>query len=204
MNSYIRKKSSLEELISNIELEDDKITTVLNVSFHRNGKEYNKKIYVLMTNKMKEIISDNENDIQVFCDTTYHALPNKSTHFKLWILIAFNKKIFKTVLLSICLIKNENEETFTKIFMYLKERFKFNPSFIAMDFCKTEIKAAKKIFDKSNIILCFFHYIQRLIKHLKEIKSKTNSIKEEAKNLLANLKLIIFLPEKEIKGFLIK
>ena len=73
-----------------------------------------------------------------------------------------------------------------------------------MDFCKTEIKAAKKIFDKSNIILCFFHYIQRLIKHLKEIKSKTNSIKEEAKNLLANLKLIIFLPEKEIKGFLIK
>ena len=53
--------------------------------------------------------------------------------------------------------------------MYLKERFKFNPSFITMDFCKAEIKAAKKIFDKANIILCFFHDIQRLIKHLKEI-----------------------------------
>ena len=85
--------------------------------------------------------------------------------------------------------------------MYLKERFKFNPSFITMDFCKAEIKAAKKIFDKANIILCFFHYIQRLIKHLKEINSKKNSIKEEAKNLLANLKLIVFLPEKEINGF---
>ena len=100
------------------------------------------------------------------------------------------------VLLSICLIKNEKEETFTKIFMYLKERFKFNPSFITMDFCKAEIKAAKKIFDKANIILCFFHAIQRLIKHLKEIKSKINSIKEEGNNLLANLKLIAFLPEK--------
>ena len=197
MNSYIRKKSFIHELISNIELEDDKLTTVLNVSFHRNGKEYNKKIYVLMTNKMKDIITNNENNIQVFCDTTYHALPNKSTHFKLWILVAFNKRLFKTVLLSICLIKNENEETFTKIFMYLKERFKFNPSFITMDLCKAEIKAAKKIFDNTNIILCFFHYIQRLIKHLKEIRSKTNSIKEEANNLLANLKLIVFYRKKK-------
>ena len=47
----------------------------------------------------------------------------------------------------------------------------------------------------------FFHDIQRLIKHLKEIKSKTNSIKEEAKNFLANLKLIVFLPEKRNKRF---
>jgi hypothetical protein len=55
------------------------------------------------------------------------------------------------VLLSICLIKNEKEETFTKIFMYLKERFKFNLLFITMDFCKAEIKAAIKIYDKANI-----------------------------------------------------
>ena len=59
-----------------------------------------------MTSKMKNTITDNENNIQVFCDTTYHALPSKNTHFKLWISVAFNKQLFKTVLLSICLIKN--------------------------------------------------------------------------------------------------
>ena len=48
-----------------------------------------------MTNKMKELISDNENNIQVFCDTTYHALSNKSTHFKLQILVAFKKNYLK-------------------------------------------------------------------------------------------------------------
>ena len=63
---------------------------------------------------MKEIISDNENNIQVFCDTTYHALPNKSTNFKLWILVAFNKKVFKTVLLSICLIKSKTKKLLQK------------------------------------------------------------------------------------------
>ena len=157
-----------------------------------------------MTSKMKNTITDKENNIQVFYDTTYHSLPSKNTHFKLWILVAFNKKLFKTVLLSICLIKNENEETFTKIFMYLKERYNFNPSFITMDLCKAEIKASRKIFPHTNIILCFFHYIQRIIKHLKEIKSKTNNIKTESKNLLANLKIIVFYLKKISKIFLIK
>lgn len=67
-----------------------------------------------MTNNMKELIKKHNNNIRVFCDTTYHALPYKSTHFKLWIMVGFNKRLFKTVLLYICLIKNENEETFTK------------------------------------------------------------------------------------------
>ena len=41
-------------------------------------------------------------------------------------MIGFNKNLFKTILLCICLMKNENEETFTKIFQYLKDRFKLN------------------------------------------------------------------------------
>ena len=52
-----------------------------------------------------------------------------------------------------------------KIFQYLKDRFDFNPPNITMDMCKAQILAARQIFSNSNIILCFFHYIQRIIKH---------------------------------------
>ena len=201
LNSYIRKKTSLENLINEMEIDNEKITNVLNVSFYRNSKEYNKKIYILMTSKMKHDIKDNENNIQVFCDTTYHALPSKNTHFKLWLLVGFNKIIFKTIILCIALIKNENEETFKKIFKYLKDRFDFNPPNITMDMCKAQILAAREIFPTSNIILCFFHYIQRIIKHLPQIKSTNLIKKQKAKDLLSNLKLIIFLEEADINTF---
>ena len=184
-----------------MEIEGEKVTTVLNVIFKRLNKEYNKKIYMIMNKKMIEYISDTTNILQVFCDTTYHALPCKSTHFKLWILVGFHKGIYKTVLLCISLIKNENEETFLKIFDYLKQRFKFEPKNITMDLCKAEINAARKIFPKTNIILCFFHYMQRIVKHLKELKSANKKLKEKAKDLLSNLKLKVFLEYEDIKHF---
>jgi hypothetical protein len=148
-----------------------------------------------MNQKMIEYISDNTNILQVFCDTTYHALPCKSTHFKLWILVGFHKGIYKTVLLCISLIKNENEETFFKIFDYLKQRFKFYPNNIRMDLCKAEINAASKI------ILYFFYYMRRIVKHLKELKSVNKKVKEKARDPLYNLKLIVFLQNEEIKPF---
>ena len=154
-----------------MELDNERVTTVLNVNFKRFNKEYNKKIFIIMNKKMIEYISDTTNILQVFCDTTYHALPCKSTHFKLQILVGFHKVIYKTVILCISLIKNENEETFLKIFDYLKQRFKFDPKNITMDLCKAEINAARKTFPNANIILCFFHYMQRIVKHLKELKT---------------------------------
>ena len=63
MKSYLRKKHTSHDLISSIELEDDKITTILNVAFYWKEKEYKIKIYVLMTTKMKNTITDNENNI---------------------------------------------------------------------------------------------------------------------------------------------
>lgn len=97
-----------------------------------------------MIKTMKASVQDRDNIVQVFCDTTYHSLKSKSTHFKLWILVGFNKNTYKTVLLCLCLIKNKDEETFTKILEYLKERFNFSPSILTMDFSKSEINAAKK------------------------------------------------------------
>ena len=162
-------------------MDGERVTIIIDVNFKRLNKEYNKKIYVIMNKKLKEYIMDNKNILQVFCDTTYHALPCKSTYFKLWILVGFHKGLYKTVLLCISLIKNENEETFVKIFDYLKQRFKFYPNNITMDLCKAEINGARKIFPNTNIILCFFHYMQRIVKHLKELKSVNKKVKEKQK-----------------------
>ena len=60
-----------------MEIEGERVTTVLNVNFKRLIKEYNKKIYIIMNKKMIEYISDTTNILQVFCDTTYHALQNQ-------------------------------------------------------------------------------------------------------------------------------
>lgn len=79
-----------------------------------------------------------------------------------------------------------------KIFQYLKDRFKFNSLIITMDLCKAQINAVIKMFQNANIILCFFHYMQRLIKHLKKLKSNNSIIKKDAKDLLSDLKIIVF------------
>lgn len=54
----------------------------------------------------------------------------------MWILLAFNKKVNKTLICNICLIKNENYETYKTILLYLKLNYKFNPKVMTVDFSK--------------------------------------------------------------------
>ena len=53
LKSNIRKILSTEELLSMMEINDERVTTL--IDFKRLNKEYNKKIYIIMNKKNKNI-----------------------------------------------------------------------------------------------------------------------------------------------------
>ena len=153
-----------------------------------------------MTEEMeKNIIS--ENNIQYFTDITYYALTPKPCKYKILILLAFNSKEFKSILCNITLIANENKETLITVYEYLKIKYQWNPSIISRDFSKSELKSLKYVCKNITIVPCFFHFISNITKHLKQLKSKNSKEKNIAKDLLANIKLLVFLPIENIKDF---
>ena len=58
-----------------------------------------------------------------------------------------------------------------------------------------------KIYPNCYIIICYFHIIRRLVIHLPQIRSKNKESKELAKNLLADMKILLFLPQRDIYQF---
>ena len=171
------------------------------VTFIRKNKTYEKKIYYFMTDIMKVNLSDKINIKQWFVDYTHYAIPRKNNSFKLFLIIGFNIKENKSVLGSIILIKNENEETFSSIFKYLNSQYSFYPEIINCDCYIAEIKAIKKTFNDSHIIICYYHVIKRIIQHLPEIRNKNKIKKEHAKNLLNNIKILIFIKKSNIMEY---
>ena len=114
--------------------------------------------------------------------------------YKILIILAFNSKEFKSILCNITLIANENKETLITVYEYLKNKYQWNPQHISIDFSKAELKSIKLIFKNITIVPCFFHFISNIIKHLKQLKSKNIKERNIAKDLLANIKLLVFLP----------
>ena len=100
--------------------------------------------------------------------------------------------------MSICLLKNEN---ILKILDYLQQKYNFNPKYISLDFDRGPYTAFRYKYPNSKIVPCFFHFIQRLIIHLPELKSKENPFYMEAKDLLANIKLLCFINTDQIEEF---
>lgn len=56
----------------------------------------------------------------------------------------------------------ENIGTFTSIYNYLYDKFKFNPRKMTVDCQKTNLISLYKFFPNS-IIICYFHIIRRIL-----------------------------------------
>ena len=166
----------------------------------RKNKKFSKNIFIIMNNEMENNIQKKDNS-QYFSDCTYYALPPYNRGSKIWILIAFNKSLFKTLLCCISIIKNENKETILTILDYLSLKYNFNPNIITLDFGRGPYVAFKTKFPNCRIFPCFFHFIQRILLHLKEINSTNKTLKKKAKDLLANIKLLCFINNNEIDSF---
>ena len=168
------------------------LTTKLSVQFKRKN--------ILMNEKMKKNIMLNDN-IQYFGDTTYDCVPPQNRGIKLFVLLSYNKKFNKILLCTLALIYNEIIETLEEIFKYLKKNFNFNPDLITVDFGKAGYIAIKNIFPNIRIFPCYFHLIRRMVIHLKNLKSKNKVLKRNSKNLLFNMKILLFIDNDKIEYF---
>lgn len=178
----------------------DRLTTKLKVTFGRSHKIYIKNIYFILTNTMKENLKDS-NNLQFFMDCTYYAIPVNNNNFKLLIILVFNIIQHKSKLCLIVLNKNENIETFSIILDYLNKNFNFYPKIFTTDCSIAEIKAIKKVFPLCKNLLCYYHIIQRCVKHLPQIRSKNTNIKQKAKDLLNNIKILLFIDTNNIEKY---
>ena len=152
-----------------------------------------------MTKEMEDNLT-NENNKQYFADVTYYYTPPNSQGNKLFIIMSFNKEKFKSILCSITLLCND-VETFSVILEHLKLKYKFNPNKVTIDYSKSEYLAFKNIFNNIIIIPCFYNFCKNIIRHLPEIKSKTNTIENFALDLFDNIKLLCFVEYNNIINF---
>ena len=125
-----------------------------------------------MTKQMEENIQMNSN-IQFFSDVTYYCIPPNQYKYKLFVLLAFNKELYRSILCNISLICNENTETFSTLLEYLKNKYDFKPNRITIDFSKSEFNSYKLIFPNITIIPCFYHFCQNITRKLPQIYSLT-------------------------------
>jgi len=109
LKNYREFKYDLKYNLDEIKINNKKITTTINTTFKRKNKYYNKDINAFMTEEMENniILEDN---FQYFCDITYYALPPKPQKYKIIAILAFNNKLYKSVLCNLSLIVNENKE----------------------------------------------------------------------------------------------
>ena len=175
VSSYIKKYFSrnrnIHNLLININYKDFNISSFIEVKFKRKKKEYNKKVYFYITDEMKKTLGNINSISQWFMDYTYYAIPRNNNSYKLLLIIAFNRNEKKNYLGAIILLQNENIETFTSIFNYLESKYNFNPKCVNIDCCSSEIFAIKKKYPHCKIILCYYHIIKRIIKHLPQLKN---------------------------------
>lgn len=76
---------------------------------------------------MKKNLSNIEDINQWFMDIIHYAIPRKNNGYKSLLILEFSVKENRTLLETIIFIKNDNAETFSDIFKYLNDKYKFNP-----------------------------------------------------------------------------
>ena len=181
-------------------INDINVVDKLEVNYYRKNKKFNIFMYSIMTGKMKENIKL-EGNIQYFNDITYYAIPPNENKYKIFLLLAFNKDLYQTILCNITIINKENKETFITLYNYLRNKYNFVPNKITIDYSQAFILAIKKAFPSCKIIPCFFHFMQNQIKYLPELRSKNKTLKNYAKDLLANIRLLCFVKLDKINLF---
>ena len=184
----------------NLTFNNEKIVSEIFVNYERKNKLYKKEIYIIMTKNMITNIINKDN-IQYFMDVTYYATPPNTSKYKLLVILAFNRDLYKSIICNLSILQNENKETFVTILDYLKNKYNWIPTTITIDYSKAEKNALQYVFPNIKFIPCFYHFMVNIIKHLPELKSKNKTIKTLAKDCLANIKLLSFIPLNYFDSF---
>ena len=114
-----------------------------------------------MTVEMIDSITK-ENNIQYFNDITYYAVCPTKNKYKIYILLAFNKDLFKTIIYNISLITKENKGTFIVLYNYFKNKYNFQ-AYRLLLYTYISIKIILSKFKNSSML---FQFLQNNIKKL--------------------------------------
>ena len=79
-------KNNFNENIMNLKINEENITTKLKVNFIRKNKTFEKDIFILMTNELKNNLISEDNT-QYFADCTYYAIPPNKSKYKLFLIL---------------------------------------------------------------------------------------------------------------------
>ena len=137
----------------------------------------------------------------IFIDCTYKIVPPGLKNYKFLVIIGYNHIENKLILYLYALIRHENTENFKKIFNYLKIKYNFEPKYVTSDYHRGQIAAINSSFPDSQVILCWFHALKNIKTKIPNLTSKNIKEKIVSKNLIANIKLMFFIPEDKIDGF---
>ena len=196
------KETIISQLINLKDTNDESICSAYTYEIisKKNGEKKLSTLYIISNKVMiKNLL--NLNMQQYFGDTTYHCIPPTIRKFKLFVISGFNLKDKKTYICLYSLIPDEKYETFNKLFTVLKNSYKFYPKFFTTDFSHSLTKALKDNFPDCNLIKCYFHWTQAIMKNIKKLglfeKDKINKTRE----LLFNVKLMAFIEPKLLEKF---
>ena len=87
------------------------------------------------------------------------------------------------------------------IFNYLKIKYNFEQKYITSVFNRGQITAINTFFPDSEINLCWFLALKNIKSTIPNLNSKNNKEKMISKNLIVNIKLMLFIPEDKIGKF---
>jgi hypothetical protein len=146
-----------------------------------------------------------ENIKNFFIDVTYKIILKNLHNYKLLTISGIDNNNNSTYLCALILLKYEDNITFIKIFKYLKEYYKFNPTIVNIDYSASLTKAllTDNLFNTKPVIVhCFFHFGQCIIKKLKQYKIIKKNLTKYGFEILKSIELICFLPYKQNKSYI--
>jgi len=154
----------------------------------------------LMEKKLKDPNIDN-----YFADVTYRIIPKRQIGYKLLTITGVDKENGNSYICALILIKYEDEISFKHVFQYLNNMYLFNPHIIHIDYCKALKNALtdKEIFKKPPIIIhCFLHFVQAIVKKMKNLKIIKSRITKYAFEIIKNIELVCFINHEYIKSYI--
>ena len=179
---------------------NQKIVEKINCKYMKNNLIKEDAIYLILTKNIKYNLN-NETVDSIFIDCTYKIIPRGLRGYKFLVIVGYDNVKDKLNLYLFALIKHENKENFECVLNYLKINYNFSPKNITSDFHMGQIKAILSVFNETNLILCWFHALRNIKNKIPFLNSKNSTDKLISKNIIANIKLMFFIPEEDIENF---
>lgn len=130
------------------------------------------------------------------CDGTFDSPPVGKQLYTIHALVTNNK----TLPMVYCLTSKKDEQTYERIFNFLKER-NLNPTSISVDFERAVINSIKKIYPDTIVYGCFFHFGQCLWRKIQSLGLQSWYNETSNAFIIKQFQALAFVPPDYIYAF---